>query len=523
MAETTLSPPPPEARRLSPALLRLAGVIMLASLMMQLDMTMTGIATRTLLRRFDTTLSTVQWVTTGYMLAMAVVIPVAGWGMERFGARAVWMTSLVLFLAGSVACGAAWSIWSLVAFRVVQGLGGGLILPLAHAMAAREAGSERLGRMTAAIAVPSLLGPVLGPVLGGWIVSDLDWRWIFFVNVPVCAAALLLSPHAVPSDRGPAPSGEGPVPSEQGPVPSGQGPTASGRGPAASEQGSAPSDQGPVPSGRGASPSDARGGRAPLDVVGLGLLAGASGALVYGCAEIGRLGSFTNARVVVALVAGVALLAAFVAHALRPGVSPIIDPRLFRSRGFAAPAAGILLATVLMFGALGLLPLYFQQARGEDALHTGLLMIPFGVGMGVALAVNGLLADRVPARLPAVAGTVLTGIGALLFTRLDAGTGDVLTGTAQVLYGAGIGGLLVTVLTAGMRGVPPAAIPRASTALRILQQMGGSFGSALLFVVLQRREAAHPGADAFGHTFWWPVACTGLMLLAALALPSRRP
>ncbi|MFC4911328.1 DHA2 family efflux MFS transporter permease subunit [Actinomadura gamaensis] len=473
MAETTLSPPPPDARRLSPALLRLAGVIMLASLMMQLDMTMTGIATKTLLRRFDTTLSTVQWVTTGYMLAMAVVIPVAGWGMERYGARAVWMTSLALFLAGSVACGAAWSIWSLIAFRVVQGLGGGLILPLAHAIAAREAGPERLGRMTAAIAVPSLLGPVLGPVLGGWIVSDLNWRWIFFVNVPVCAAALVLSPRAVPSGR-------------TGP---------SGRGP----------------------------GRAPLDVLGLVLLAAASAALVYGCAEIGRLGSFGSARVIVALAAGIVLLAAFVAHALRPGVEPIIDPRLFRSRRFAAPAAGILLATALMFGALGLLPLYYQQARGENALHTGLMMIPFGVGMGVALAVNGLLADRVPARLLAVAGTVLTGAGALIFTRLDTHTGAVTTGFAQVLYGAGIGGLLVTILTAGMRSVAPDAIPRASTALRILQQMGGSFGSALLFVILQRREAGHPGGQAFGSTFWWLVGFAAITLVATLALPSRRP
>ncbi|MEV5574053.1 DHA2 family efflux MFS transporter permease subunit [Spirillospora sp. NPDC052269] len=465
MAETTLTPPPDD-RRLSPALLRLAGVIMLASLMMQLDMTMTGVATRTLLRRFDTTLGTVQWVTTGYLLAMAVVIPVAGWGMERFGPRAVWMTSLVLFLTGSVACGAAWSVGSLVAFRVVQGLGGGLILPLAHAIAVREAGSERLGRMTAAIAVPSLLGPVLGPVLGGWIVDGLDWRWIFFVNVPVCLAALVLSPRAVPSGRG--------------------------------------------------------DGRTPLDVLGLVLLAGGCAALVFGCAEAGRLGSVTGARVLTSLAAGAALLAAFVAHALRARTVPIIDPRLFRSGSFAGPAAGILLASVLMFGALGLLPLYFQQARGEDALHTGLLVIPFGVGMGVALAACGRLADRAPARLLGVAGAVLTGAGALLLTRLDATTGMITVGVAEALYGAGIGALLVTILTAGMRGVAPEAIPRASTALRILQQLGGAFGSAILFVILQRREVRHPGAHAFGHTFWWVAAFSGLTLVAALFLPGRK-
>ncbi|MFC5183064.1 DHA2 family efflux MFS transporter permease subunit [Actinomadura harenae] len=465
MTETALSPPP-ERRGLSPALLRLAGVITLASLMMQLDMTMTGVATRTLLHRFGTTLGTVQWVTTGYLLAMAVVVPVAGWGMERFGARAVWLTSLVVFLIGSVACGSAWSIGSLIAFRVVQGLGGGLILPLAHAIAAREAGSERLGRMTAAIAVPSLLGPVLGPVLGGWIVDDLDWRWIFFVNVPVCLVALVLSARAVPADRGDA--------------------------------------------------------RAPLDVLGLVLLAGGCAALVFGCAEGGRLGSVTGPRVLTSLAAGAALLAAYLAHALRGRTVPIIDPRLFRSGAFAGPAAGILLATVLMFGALGLLPLYFQQARGEDALHTGLLVIPFGAGMGVALAACGLLADRVPPRPLGVAGAVLTGAGGLLLTRLDAATGTVTIGVAQALYGAGVGALLVTILTAGMRGVAPEAIPRASTALRILQQLGGAFGSALLFVVLQRRELHHPGADAFGHTFRWVVAFSGLTLVAALFLPSRR-
>jgi len=458
--------------RLPPGLLQLVGVVMLGALMMQLDMTMTTIATNTLLHRFDVTLSTLQWVGTGYLLAMASVIPLAGWSLERFGARAVWMFSLAAFLAGSILCGLSWSVGSLIAFRVIQGIGGGLVLPIGQAVLAQAAGPERIGRVMAAIGIPSLLGPVLGPVLGGLIVTDLSWRWIFYVNVPICLAALVLSARIVPTVRMP--------------------------------------------------------GRHRLDVGGLALISLGCVSLIYGFAEAGRSGGFTATRVVVLLAAGAVLLAAFVVLTLR-STAPLIDLRLLRNRPFAASSGAIFLAMVVLFGALGLLPLYYQQVRGDSPLHTGLLLIPFGVGMGLSLAVAGRAADRMAPRGLALCGLALSAVGALLFTRLGHQPNTVLLSVAQLVAGAGVGGMLVPIMAAGIRGLPGPAIPRATTAMRIFQQLGGSFGSALLFVVLQRQIAAHGTAGstaalgaAFGSTFWWPVGFTLLAAIPILLLPGRR-
>jgi MFS family permease len=158
-------------------------------------------------REFHAPLSSIQWVSTAYLLAVAMVIPLAGWAVERFGGKRMWMLSLALFFGGSVLCGLAWSAGSLIAFRAVQGIGGGMMLPLLQAILAQAAGPRRLGRLMSAVAVPALLAPILGPVIGGVILDGLSWRWIFFVNVPVCTIALLLAWRGMPDSESAANSG----------------------------------------------------------------------------------------------------------------------------------------------------------------------------------------------------------------------------------------------------------------------------------------------------------------------------
>ena len=135
------------------------------------------------------------------MLAFATVIPVTGWAAERFGARRVWLAALGLFLAGSALAGASWSIGSLIAFRVIQGLGAGMILPVGQTILAQAAGPRRMGRVMSVIGVPMMLAPVLGPVIGGAIISAASWRWIFFINLPVGAAAVLAALRLLPDAR----------------------------------------------------------------------------------------------------------------------------------------------------------------------------------------------------------------------------------------------------------------------------------------------------------------------------------
>jgi EmrB/QacA subfamily drug resistance transporter len=156
-----------------------------------LDLTVVNVAIPTLGRAFDASIGTIQWVVTGYMLAFASVIPLTGWASERFGARRVWIASLLLFLVGSALAGAAWSLPSLIGFRVLQGLGAGMILPVGQTILAQAAGPARMGRVMSVIGVPMLLAPVFGPVLGGAIVDSASWRWIFYLNLPVGALALL--------------------------------------------------------------------------------------------------------------------------------------------------------------------------------------------------------------------------------------------------------------------------------------------------------------------------------------------
>src|ERR1700754_4986234 len=180
------------------ALLRLASVVVLGTIMSILDTTIVNVAIETLGRELHASLSSIQWVSTGYLLALATVIPRTGWSMERFGGKRMCMLSVTLFLAGCTLCGLAWSTTSLIVFRVLQGFGGGMILPIGQAILAQAAGPQRVGGGMSVVGVPTLLGAVLGPVIGGLIVTHFSWRWIFFVNVPVGVVALVLAARILP-------------------------------------------------------------------------------------------------------------------------------------------------------------------------------------------------------------------------------------------------------------------------------------------------------------------------------------
>ena len=171
--------------KLDREVLRVAMVVVLGAIMSILDVTVVNVAINTLAKEFKTTLPTIQWVATGYTLALATVIPLTGWAADRFGTKRLYMISLGLFACGSVLSGLAWSAESLIFFRILQGFGGGMIMPAGMTILTRAAGTDRVGRVMAVIGIPMLLGPIFGPILGGWLVDDFSWRWIFFINLPI--------------------------------------------------------------------------------------------------------------------------------------------------------------------------------------------------------------------------------------------------------------------------------------------------------------------------------------------------
>jgi EmrB/QacA subfamily drug resistance transporter len=175
-------------------------VVVCGAVMTILDSTIVNVAIERLAVVFDSRLSAIQWVSTAYLLAIAAVIPVAGWAVDRFGTRRVFMGAVAAFAGGSLLCGLAWSAGSLIAFRVLQGLGGGLVMPVGMTILAHAAGRDRMGRAMAIVGVPMLLAPAIGPVLGGALLDGASWRLIFFVNLPVAALALVLAARVLPRD-----------------------------------------------------------------------------------------------------------------------------------------------------------------------------------------------------------------------------------------------------------------------------------------------------------------------------------
>jgi EmrB/QacA subfamily drug resistance transporter len=465
---------------LSREILVLAGVVILGTIMTVLDLTIVNVAIPTLAGDLGASIPDIQWVMTGYMLAFATVIPLTGWAAERFGARRAWIFALLLFLAGSVLAGAAWSVGSLIAYRVLQGLGAGMILPIGQTILVQAAGPQRMGRVMSVIGVPMLLAPVFGPLLGGAIIGAASWRWIFFINLPVGLAAVLAALRVLPGARAGA--------------------------------------------GVGAA---ARAGRR-LDVRGLLLLSPGIAVFLYGMSEAGGHGGFGSPRTSVAVLAGLVLIGLFFWHAASRGGSALIDVSLLRRRGFGAAAAVNLLLMVALFGSLILIPLYYQQVRHEGALPIGLLLAPQGIGAALALPLAGKLTDKIGARGVASAGMVLAVLGMLAYTQVSPGTSYLYLSGALLVIGAGVGATVVPSMAAAFQALSRAETPRATSAINVIQRLGGAIGTALFAIILSRQ--AGPGvqggagtlAGAFGTTFWVAAGLIALALVPALLLPRPR-
>jgi EmrB/QacA subfamily drug resistance transporter len=444
---------------------RIAFVVIIGSIMGILDTTIVNVALDRLGSDLHKSIASTQWVITGYMLSLAAVIPITGWAARRFGAKPVYLLSLVLFTAGSALCGVAQSLDQLIVFRVIQGIGGGMILPLGQLMMATAAGPKRMGRVMSIVAIPAMLGPILGPTLGGLILDNASWRWIFYVNLPIGLIAFLLSLRTLPHVE-----------------------------------------------------------RAPtqrLDLRGLALMATGLPLFTYGLAEIGTTGSFTATSVLLPGLAGIALVVAFVLHALRVP-QPLLDLRLYRRATFASASVAMFCLGAALFGGLILMPLYWQQIRFESVVDTGLLTAPMGLGMALVMPFAGRLADRLGGGPLALAGIIVTTLATIPFGFIGAHTSIIGLSVAMFVRGLGVGLAFLPVMSAAFASLRPSELADATPQLNVLQRVGGSIGTAVLAVVLQRALAGTHGvaaaADAYGTAFWWSLGLTALAIVPCIVL-----
>jgi EmrB/QacA subfamily drug resistance transporter len=478
----------------------IAMVVVLGSTMTILDTTIVNVALNHLSEGFHAPLATIQWVATGYTLALASVIPVTAWAIGRFGTKHVYIFSIALFTLGSALAGLSWNTGMLIAFRVLQGLGGGMVTPAGMTIVIRAADPARAGRTMSILGIPVLIGPLSGPVLGGWLVDAISWRAIFFVNLPIGALVLVLAARLL----------------------------------------------------RRGTPQAAR----RLDVPGLLTLSPGLAALVYGLSTGGERGDFGSPGALVPTLLGAALVGAFTVRALTAR-HPLVDLRLFRRRVFGAGAGALALFCCAFLGSLLLGPLYYQLVRGQSATGAGLLAAPQTLATGITMQIATRLADKIaPARMVPVGVAVAT-TGFLLFTtQVAAGTPYWVLCGAGCVMGVGVGMTLMPTMTAVTRNLAHEVVPAASTALSIIQQVAGSVGTALISVLLSgaladrlagraagrpatrkgnalgavqalpagaRRAIAPRVAEAFQHTYAWAVALMALALLPALLLPRHMP
>nr|WP_085873527.1 MULTISPECIES: DHA2 family efflux MFS transporter permease subunit [unclassified Nocardioides] len=454
-----------------------AGVVVLGAIMSILDITVVSVALQTFQRDFDATSAQVAWTMTGYTLALASVIPLTGWAADRFGTKRLYLIAVGLFTAGSVLCATASSLEMLVGFRVLQGLGGGMLMPLGMTILTRAAGPERVGRVMAVLGIPMLLGPIFGPILGGALIDSASWHWIFLINLPIGIAAFVYAFLVLPKDH--------------------------------------------------VEPSET------FDWVGMLLLSPGLALFLYGVSSIPEAkqedGTIWTAQVVAPAVVGALLIIAFVPWALnRSNVHPLVDLRLFKNRTMTVAVLAMSLFAIAFFGASLLFPLYFQSVRGEDALHAGLLLAPQGIGAMITMPIAGILADRIGPGKIVLVGISVIAIGMGMFTQLEADTSYTYLMSALFVMGLGMGGTMMPIMSAALATLKAETIARGSTLMNIIQQVAASIGTALFSVLLTNGMIGLAPtdvlgrADAFATVFVVATILVACVLIPAAFLPRTK-
>lgn len=415
---------------LDAGLLKIAGVCVLAAVMAILDTTVVSVAQRTFITQFESTQAVVAWTMTAYTLALATVIPLTGWAADRFGTKRLFMGSIFFFAVGSLLCAMAPNITLLIAFRVIQGIGGGMLMPLTFTILTREAGPKRLGRLMAVLGIPMLLGPIGGPILGGWLIDSYSWQWIFLINLPIAAVALILAAVIFPKDQ--------PAPAEA------------------------------------------------LDIVGVLLLSPGLATFLYGVSSIPGRGTVADKHVWIPAVIGLALILGFVFHALYRADHPLIDLRLFKNRVVALANTSMFLFAAAFFGAGLLAPSYFQQLLHQSPLQSGLHLIPQGLGAMSTMPIAGRFMDkRGPGKVILVGITLIaTGMGVFAFGVWRQADYLPLLLAGLAIQGMGMGCTMMPLSGTAIQALGPSQVARGSTLVNVNQQVAASVGTALMSVIL---------------------------------------
>jgi EmrB/QacA subfamily drug resistance transporter len=414
--------------------------------MVVLDSTAMNVALSTLVKDFNTQLPTLQWVVTGYMLAQAAVIPLAGWLSDRYGAKNIFLISVVLFTIGSLLCATPNSASWLIAFRILQGLGGGFVMPVSMAYVFRLSPPNKVGAVMGMMGIPILFAPAIGPVLSGWLVEFHSWRWIFLINLPVGIFALIIGIMFLPKV--------------------------------------------------------ARHDVGKVDWFGVILAPLAFASLSYGVNQGAE--SWSSNKTIIGLTVGVIALIAFVISALRVK-NPLLELRVFRSVDFSIGIVIQWIAQFALFGAIFLLPQFLQQARGYEPFDTGLILFPQALASGLMMPIGGFLYDKIGARWLVVIGLGLVSGAIFQYSHVDMNTTGKDLILPLIMAGGGMGMMMMSLNTHLMSKAPRNLVSRVTSLTNAFQQIVNSLAVATLVTILSAKvskdvtalkEAAAKAGDA---------------------------
>ncbi len=419
--------------------------VMLGLIMAIIDSTIVNVAISTIGGNLGATVDEVAWVATGYILANVVIMPLNGWLTALFGRKTFYAASLALFTVASFFCGTARSIWVLVFYRIIQGIGGGALQPTAQAILFETFPVERRGAAMAIFGMGAMVGPAIGPTLGGWIVDNASWPLIFYINIPIGIAAFLMTLAFIPSPKYIA---------------------------------------------------KPKGG---IDWIALGLLTTGLASLQFVLEQGERDDWFQSQTIVLLSVISAVTLVVFVLKTLRDRY-PIVDLNVFKFRSFSV---GSVLGVVMGFGLFGtalILPLFFQTLLGFTAFDTGLALMPGALSTAVSMLIIGRLLNYIDGRWSIVFGMLLFAWSSWLLggMTVQAGYWDVFW--PRLIQGFALGFLFVPLTTISLSDVPRAELAGATGVFTLLRQLGGSLGIAILTTLLTHQTAVAWNVLASGVT-----------------------
>lgn len=406
-------------------IMKSAWALALGAIAPMLDSTMVNIAVNQLTQEFKVPLDIVQWSITGYVLALAIAVPISGWFMDQFNSKKVFIFAATLFGLVSIGLGLSWTIQMFIILRLIQGFSAGIITTLMSTMLVKIAGEQYLGRVMAIVSTPMILGPIFGPVLGGFIIHTVSWHWIFFINVIITLVLVPIMAKVLPSFS-------------------------------------------PINQSK------------RLDIIGVILLSLISVLFIDSVTEASKKASFTNIETVVTFLSAIGLVVIYLIYNRKKNYATVLPTTLFTQRNYGLSSLGLFLANIAVLGPMILFPIFFQRVNGFNETEAAMLLMPQGIGMLIARPYIGRLTDQYGAKIVIIVCVSCSVIGTLPFIFISQPTPIIFDVVALFIRGLFVGGIMLPLTNSAYIGLNSKAISEAGVGINMIENIGSSFGSALM-------------------------------------------